>query len=113
MNCCYGTGHPPDQHPDGARHHIFQIGYGAKLTGENLELLEQIVSNPDNIDYGEMVLVVDSTDSATTAFTARGIKNLQELLANIRASQGGVQQFLIDEDCSSEMIERIMKVELR
>lgn len=92
---------------------IYQIGHVAKLTGENLELLEQIASNPDNIDYGEMILVVASADSATTAFTTQGIKNLQEILADIRTSQGGLRQFLIDEDCSSDMIERIMKAEPR
>lgn len=37
--------------------HISTIEYVATLIGENLELLEEIASNFDNIDYGEMIRV--------------------------------------------------------
>ncbi|WP_257785322.1 hypothetical protein [Rhizobium leguminosarum] len=34
--------------------HVYTIGYVASLIGENLELIQQVASNSDNIDYGEM-----------------------------------------------------------
>ena len=34
--------------------HVYTIEYVATLIGENLELVQEIASNSDNIDYGEM-----------------------------------------------------------
>ena len=34
--------------------HVYTIGYVATLIGENLELIQEVASNSDNIDYGEM-----------------------------------------------------------
>lgn len=53
---------------------IYAIGYVSEMTGENLELLEQIAINPDNIDYGEMIDVATGPDSSVTAFTAGASK---------------------------------------
>ncbi len=36
--------------------HVHTIGYVAMLIGENLELIQEIASNSDNIDYGEMII---------------------------------------------------------
>jgi len=91
----------------------YAIDYVAKRIGENLELLEEIASNPDNIDYGEMIDVVTGPDEAIIAFTSRGIENLQEFIADIRAWQGGMRQFLFEQNCDPAMIERIMADELR
>ncbi|MGV2184694.1 hypothetical protein [Rhizobium rhizogenes] len=88
--------------------HVYTIEYVATLIGENLELLEEIVSNSDNIDYGEMIHVYDGTDEGSTTFTDRGIESLQEFLADVRSWEGGVRQFLLDEQCDPEKIERIM-----
>ncbi|NKE92411.1 hypothetical protein [Rhizobium phaseoli] len=52
--------------------HVYTIEYVATLIGENLELLEEIASNSDNIDYGEMIHVYDGTDEGITTFTDRG-----------------------------------------
>jgi hypothetical protein len=84
--------------------HVYTIEYVATLIGENLELLEEIVSNSDNIDYGEMIHVYEGS----TTFTDRGIESLQEFLADVRSWEGGVRQFLLDEQCDPEKIERIM-----
>jgi hypothetical protein len=88
--------------------HVYTIEYVATLIGENLELLEEIASNSDNIDYGEMIHVYDGTDEGITTFTDRGIESLQEFLADARSWEGGVRQFLLDEQCDPEKIERIM-----
>jgi hypothetical protein len=87
---------------------VYTIEYVATLIGENLELLEEIASNSDNIDYGEMIYVYDGTDEGSTTFTDRGIESLQEFLADVRSWEGGVRQFLLDEQCNPEKIERIM-----
>ncbi|PHR62279.1 MAG: hypothetical protein COA47_04720 [Robiginitomaculum sp.] len=87
---------------------ICVIDYGAKQIGENLELLEEIAGNSDNIDYGEMIDIVTGPDQAITAFTRRGIENLQEFLADVRTWQGGMRQFLIEQNCDPARIERIM-----
>ena len=88
--------------------HVYTIEYVATLIGENLELLEEIASNSDNIDYGEMIHVYDGTDEGSTTFTDCGIESLQEFLADVRSWEGGVRQFLLDEQCDPEKIERIM-----
>ena len=41
-------------------------------------------------------------------FTDRGIECLQELIADIRTWEGGVREFLRDEQCEPDVIERIM-----
>ncbi len=60
-----------------------------------------------------MIDVVTGPDEAITTFTSRGIENLQEFIADIRTWQGGMRQFLVDEDCDPERIERIMADEPR
>ena len=88
--------------------HVYTIEYVATLIGENLELLEEIASNSDNIDYGEMIHVYDGADEAITAFTDRAIESLQEFLADVRSWEGGVRQYLLNEQCDPEKIERII-----
>ena len=93
--------------------HVYTIDYVASLIGENLELIRQVASNSDNIDYGEMIHAHDGSEEGITTFTDRGIESLKAFLADIRTWDGGVRQFLIDEQCDPERIERIMKDEPR
>jgi hypothetical protein len=44
--------------------------------------------------------------------TENGIDDLRDLLADIRTSDGGIRQFLVEEQCDPEMIERVMADEL-
>lgn len=88
--------------------HVYTIEYVAKMIGENLELIEEIASNPDNINEGEMIHVRNGTEEGITTFTDRGIESLQEFLADVRTREGGIRQFLSDERCDPELIERIM-----
>lgn len=93
--------------------HIYTIEDVATMIGENLELLQEITANSDNIDYGEMVHVHNGTEDGTTGFTRRGIESIQEFLAEIRSWDGGVREFLTDENCDPEMIERVMADEAK
>jgi hypothetical protein len=88
--------------------HIHTIENVAVMIGENLELLREISANSDNIDYGEMVYVHNETEDGTTGFTDGGVECLEELLADIRTWDGGIRQFLVNEQCDPERIERIM-----
>lgn len=60
-----------------------------------------------------MIHVVDGTEEGITALTARGIDNLRELLANVRSWTGGVRQYLVDQQCEPDMIDRIMAAQQR
>lgn len=90
---------------------VYSIGQIARMTGESLELIEVVSWNSDNIDYGEMIHVHDGTEEGITTFTDRGIEALQEFLADIRTWDGGVRQFLSDQECEPDVIERIMAKE--
>ena len=91
--------------------HVYTIEYVATLISENLELIEEVARNSDNIDYGEMIHVHDGTEEGITTFTDRGIESLQEFLADVRTWNGGIRQFLIDQQCAPDAIERIMAKE--
>lgn len=93
--------------------HIVAINHVATMISENVELLEQIAANSDNIDYGEMIYVSTGADEGITAFTRHGIESLQEFIADVRTSPGGIKQFLIDERCEPDIIKRIMEDEPR
>ena len=60
---------------------VYSLAYVATMIGENRELIEVVAANSDNIDYGEMIHIIDGTEEGITAFTARGIESLQEFLA--------------------------------
>lgn len=84
------------------------LAHAATMIGENRELLEVVAFNSDNIDYGEMIHIIDGTEEGITAFTARGIESLQEFLQDVRSWPGGIRQFLVDQECDPDLIERIM-----
>jgi len=55
-----------------------------------------------------MIRVHNGSDESLVTFTQRGIKSLQEFLADVRTWDGGIRQFLIDEQCEPDVIETIM-----
>ena len=83
------------------------------MIGESPELIEITSANSDNIDYGEMIWVDNGTEEGIKTFTDRGIECLQELIADIRTWEGGIREFLRDEQCEPDVIERIMADEIR
>ena len=88
--------------------HVYTIDYVATLIGESIELIQQVASNSDNIDYGEIIHVHDGSEEGITTLTDRGIESVTEFLADIRTWDGGVRQFLVGEQCDPKRIERIM-----
>jgi hypothetical protein len=93
--------------------HVHALDEVARRIGENRELIEIISANSDNIDDGEMIWVENGTEEGIRTFTDRGIECLQELIADIRTWEGGIREFLRDEQCEPDVIERIMADEIR
>ncbi|OCP35046.1 hypothetical protein [Ensifer sp. LC163] len=91
---------------------IYTLKGVAGMIGENLELIEEVTANSDNIAEGELIYVRDGSEDGTKGLTENGIDDLRDLLADIRTWDGGIRQFLVDEQCDPEMIERIMADEL-
>ncbi|WP_247750803.1 MULTISPECIES: hypothetical protein [unclassified Rhizobium] len=92
---------------------IYTLKEVAGMIGENLELIEEVTANSDNIAEGELVYVRDGSEDGTKGLTEKGIDDLQNLLADIRTWDGGIRQFLVDEQCDPEMIERVMADEVK
>jgi hypothetical protein len=92
---------------------IYTLKEVAGMIGENLELIEEVTANSDNIAEGELVYVRDGSEDGTKGLTENGIDDLQNLLADIRTWDGGIRQFLVDEQCDPEMIERVMADEVK
>lgn len=92
---------------------IYTLSQVAGMIGENLELIEELTANSDNISEGELVYVRDGTKDGTRGLTENGIDELQNLLADIRTWDGGIRQFLVDEQCDPELIERVMADEMK
>jgi len=78
---------------------VCTITYVAKMLGENLELLEEISSNDDNLDYGDIVTIWTGEDKTITSFTDDGIDSLRAFIADVRPWPGGIRQFLVDSLC--------------
>lgn len=59
-----------------------------------------------------MVYVRDGSEDGTKGLTEYGIDDVRDLLADIRTWDGGIRQFLVDEQFDPEMIARVMADEL-
>lgn len=92
---------------------IYTLKEVAGMIGENLELIEEVTANSDNIAEGELVYVRDGSEDGTKGLTENGVDDLRDLLANIRTWDGAIRQFLLDERCDPEMIERVMADEAK
>jgi hypothetical protein len=60
-----------------------------------------------------MFYVSDGSEDGATGLTKDGVNELQELLADIRTSDGGIREFLVREQCDPEIIDRILADELK
>ena len=92
---------------------IYTLKEVASMIGENLELIEEVTANSDNIAEGELVYVRDGSEDGTKGLTDNGVDDLRDLLADIRTWDGGIRQFLLDERCDPDMIERVMADEAK
>lgn len=49
--------------------YVFTCSHVAKMLGEDMELLEAIVSNSDNLTYGSIIGVIHGDDGTITPLT--------------------------------------------
>ncbi len=57
--------------------HVCTIDYMAKMLNEDVELLEAIISNDDNLTYGNIVSVYAGADETVAALTDDGIEDAE------------------------------------
>lgn len=91
---------------------IYTLKHIAEMIGENLELLKEVTAN------SEISARANCFMSATAANTARRPERerrarAQNLLADIRTWDGGIRQFLVDEQCDPDVVERVMADEMK
>jgi len=65
---------------------VYALEYVATLLGEDLEMLEAIVSNDDNLTYGSIVGVCIGPDESSTSLTDDGVEELSRMITCARRS---------------------------
>ena len=87
--------------------HVCTIDYVAKMLGEDVELLEAIISNDDNLTYGNIVSVYAGADETVTALTDDGIAELQDIIRDAGITTETWHEFLEDFVDYPELVVRI------
>ena len=93
--------------------HVCSITHVARLLDEDLDLIGAIVSNDDNLTYGNIVSVQIGQDDYITALTDEGIGELRDMLTSARASTQAWHGFLEDFVEDPEIIAHVKKLRLR
>ncbi|QDI74436.1 hypothetical protein [Leisingera aquaemixtae] len=93
--------------------YVCSIAHVASLLGEDPGLLEAIVSNDDNLSYGNIVSVHIGRDDYITALTDEGIDELRDMLASARVSVEAWHSFLEDFVAEPGIIARVNNQPLR
>jgi hypothetical protein len=86
---------------------VYALERVAQMLGADLEMLEAIVSNDDNLSYGNIISVDTATDENTKLITAHGIEELREMLSDARRSKEHWRDFLDDFVNDPEIIARV------
>ena len=93
--------------------YVCAIAHVASRLGEDPALLEAIVSNDDNLTYGNIVSVHIGQDDYITALTNDGIEELCDMLAAARVSVEEWHSFLEDFVAEPDIIARVKDQPLR
>ena len=64
--------------------YVRTLDYVATMLEEDAELLEAIVSNDDNLSYGNIISVCTGPDEAITALTDHGVEELADMIRDAR-----------------------------
>jgi hypothetical protein len=87
--------------------HVCSIDYVAKMLGEDAELLEAIISNDDNLTYGNIVSIYVGPDETITALTDDGIEEVKEMIRAARITNKTWHEFLDDFVDDTDLVTRI------
>jgi len=63
--------------------YVFTIRRVARMLNEDVDRLEEIALNSMDPEDGRLSVLDLDDDTSTTAFTAQGVENLKELLADL------------------------------
>ncbi|MBC7470155.1 MAG: hypothetical protein H7322_12585 [Ramlibacter sp.] len=86
---------------------VYALEYVATLLGEDLEMLEAIVSNDDNLTYGSIVGVCTGPDESSTSLTDDGVDELSRMITCARRSPAEWDEFLESFVGDQEIINRV------
>ncbi|WP_415184187.1 hypothetical protein [Phaeovulum sp.] len=87
--------------------HVCTIDYVAKMLREDVELLGAIISNDDNLTYGNIVSVYAGPDKTITALTDDGIEELTDMIRAARITNKTWHEFLDDFVDDTDLVARI------
>lgn len=93
--------------------HVCTIDCVAKMLGEDVELLEAIISNDDNLTYGNIINVYVSPDESISALTDDGIEELTDMIKTARINTKTWHTFLDDFVDGADLVSRIKAQSLR
>jgi len=86
---------------------LYALERVAQMLGEDLEMLGAIVSNDDNLSYGNIISVDTATDENTKLISAHGIEELRDMLTDARRSPEHWRNFLEDFVNDPDVIARV------
>jgi hypothetical protein len=86
---------------------LYALERVAQTLGEDLEMLEAIVSNDDNLSYGNIISVDTTTKENTKLISAHGIEELRDMLTDARRSPEHWRNFLEDFVNDPDVIARV------
>ena len=86
---------------------VYALEYVATLLGEDLEMLEAIVSNDDNLTYGSIVGVCTGPDESSRSLTDDGVEELSRMITCARRSPAEWDKFLESFVGDQEIINRV------
>jgi hypothetical protein len=87
--------------------HVWTIDYVAKMLGEDVALLEAIISNDDNLTYGNIVCVYLGPDKTISALTDAGIEELTDMIRAARINTKTWHEFLDDFVDDADLVNQI------
>jgi hypothetical protein len=93
--------------------YVCSIEQVARQLNEEQDFIEAIVSNDDNLTYGNIVSVQIGEDDYITALTDHGIEELRDMLSSARVSIDEWHCFLEDFIDNPKMIDRVKNLRLR
>ena len=96
-----------------ATSYVCTISHVASVLGEDPDLLEAIVSNDDNLSYGNIVSVQTGREEYLTALTDHGIDELRDMLLSARVSVEEWHRLLEDFVGEPDIIARVKDQPLR
>jgi hypothetical protein len=93
--------------------HVCTIDYVAKMLGEEVELLEAIISNEDNLTYGTIISVYRGPGETISALTNDGVEELTDMIRAARITSKTWHEFLDDFVDDADLVSRIKAQSLR